>query len=105
MPRIQPSQSWQSLRNYMEKFSWRDLRTNLLTTGYNPPQSAKEINRVPFFVRYVTGKGILEQGNAICLKVNRRKHLRMIQFIDSQEIRWIRDYLVIEVDGTKIITN
>lgn len=105
MPRIQPTQSWQNLRNYMEKFSWRDLRTNLLTTGYNPPQSAKEIQRVPFFVRYVPGKGILEQGNAICLKVNRRKHLRMIQFIDSQEIRWIRDYLVIEVDGTKIITN
>lgn len=105
MPNIAPSQSWQSLRNYMEKFAWRDKSTGLMTTGYNPPQSATEIQRVPFFVRFVTGKGRLEQGNTICLKVNRRTHQRMIQFVPSGEIRWLRDYLVIEVDGTRIITH
>lgn len=89
----------------MEKFAWRDKRTGLMTTGYNPPASAADIQRVPFFVRYVTLKGKLETGNCICLKVNRRKHQRMIQFIDSGEIRWLNDYLVIDVDGTRIITN
>ncbi len=102
---MQPRESFQFLRNYMEKFTWRDKRTGLMTTGYNPPQSAQELARVPFHVKYVTGKGRLEQGNAVCLKVDRRKHLRMIQFVESGAIRYIRDYLVIECDGTRIITN
>ena len=105
MPRTQPTVSFQFLRNYMEKFTWRDKRTGLMTTGYNPPSGAQDIARCPFFVRYVTGKGRLESGNVVCLKVDRRKHLRLIQFVESGLYRYIRDYLVIEVDGTRVITN
>ena len=76
-----------------------------MTTGYNPPQSAADICRVPFHVKYVTGKGRLEEGNAISLRVDRCRHQRTIKFIESGEIHIIRDYLVIEVDGTRVITH
>lgn len=136
MPTKQPSTSWQRIRDYTEKFQWRDKRTGLMTTGYNPPVGAQDLSRVPFFIRYVTGKGRLEQGNAVCLKVDRRKHLRMIQFVtdpslthtsarasgripasgaqsrvpalparSSNAIRFVRDYLIIEIDGTRFITH
>ena len=129
MPYKQPSVSFQFLRNYCEKFQWRDKRTGLMTTGYNPPAGAQDCSRVPFHIKYVTGKGRLEEGNAICLKVDLRKHLRMIQFItdpsltpalassrayarvpklparSNGSIRFIRDYLVIEIDGTRVITH
>lgn len=129
MPTKQPSTSWQRIRDYTEKFQWRDKRTGLMTTGYNPPVGAQDLSRVPFFIRYVTGKGRLEQGNAVCLKVDRRKHLRMIQFVtdpslmptsarvsarsripalptrSSSAIRYVRDYLIIEIDGTRFITH
>lgn len=105
MPYKQPQQSFQSLRNYTEKFSWIEARTGLRTTGYNPPKGAQEVQRVPFFVRFVTQGGRLEEGNVFCLKVNRRRHQRMIQFVESQEIRILCDYLVIEVDGIRILTH
>ena len=89
----------------MEKFAWRDATTGLTTTGYNPPVGAAEVRRVPFYVKYVTARGVLEMGNAVCLKVNRRRHQRMILFQESGQIRWIRDYLVIEVDGMRVITH
>lgn len=92
-----------------------------MTTGYNPPAGVQDLSRVPFFIKYVTGKGKFEQGTAICLKVDRRKHLRMIQFIpkttiptqtasipsrrSNNAIRYVRDYLIIEINGTRIITN
>lgn len=105
MPITQPSVSWTLLRNFMEKFSWRDAGTGLSTTGYNPPAGAADVRRVPFYVKYVTGQGVLEMGNAVSLKVNRRRHQRMIMFVDSREIRWIRDYLVVEVDGMRVVTH
>lgn len=105
MPTSTPSVSFQQLRNYMEKFCWVDPHTGLKTTGYNPPKSVKKVSRVPFFVKYVTVKGRFECGNAVCLKVFPRKHQRMIQFVESKEIRIIRDYLVIEVDGMSIVTH
>jgi len=106
MPKTSPSVSFQFIRNYTEKFQWRDARTGLLTIGYNPPKKAQELSRVPYFIRYVTGKGRLESGHVITLKVDRRRHQRTIQFVDNpSQIRVVRDYLVIEVDGTRFITH
>lgn len=84
---------------------WRDATTGLDTTGYNPPQGADNLRRVPFFIKYITAEGRLEQGNCICLKVNTRRHQRTIQYVNSQEIRTVRDYLVVEVDGTRFVTH
>ncbi len=106
MPKITPIQSWNHLRDYCEKFRWPDPRTGIITEGYNPPSSVnkKDVERVPFFIRYITGKGRVESGYCVCLKVNRRRHQRMVQFVESQQIRIVRDYLVIEVNGTRFVT-
>ena len=105
MPRQQPIQSFQNLRNFMEKWSWIDPATGYRTTGYNPPPEAKDKKQVPVFIKYVTGAGRLEQGNVICLKVFPRQHQRLVKFVNSGECRRIRDYLIIEVDGTRFITH
>ena len=99
----QPTQSWQFVRHYAEKWQWQDMRTGLLTTGYAPPVNALHKKRIPFNVRYVTLKGIVEQGYCVTLKVKPRAHQRLVQFIDSQAIRWINDYLIIDIDGTRFI--
>ncbi len=106
MPTHSPTLSWHHIRNYCEKFRWRDPRSHLLTEGYNPPKSVpeKEIERVPFYIKFITGKGKVEEGYCICLKVVRKRHQRMVQFVESKEIRWVRDYLVMEINGTRFVT-
>lgn len=98
-----PRQSWQNLRNYTEKFAWDDPRSGIRTTGFNPPQNAKNIARVPFFIRYVTLSGRVEEGECVTLSLNLARHQRMVQFIRSKEIRWVNDFLVIEVDGVQFV--
>ena len=56
-------------------------------------------------MKYVTGRGVLEQGEVVTLKVDLRRHQRMVKFVASGECRWIRDYLIIEVDGMRIVTH
>lgn len=103
MPRQQPKVSWHHIRNYCEKFSWTDPRSGLVTEGYNPP-SGVSATRVPFNVKYITVDGNVESGRCVCLKVNRKAHQRMVMFVNSGEIRWIRDYLVMEVNDTLFVT-
>lgn len=105
MPTLQPTMSFQKLRDFTEKWSWIDPKTGIRTNGYNYPRKAKGVERVPFSIKYVTLKGELEQGLVICLKVYPHHHQRMIQFVESKEIRRISDYLVIECDGTRFITH
>ena len=105
MPKIQPTMSYQHIRNYTEKFSWIDRRTGLKEIGFNPPKTAVNIERVPFFIRYITRDGKVESGHAVCLKVDLRRKQRLIQFIESNEMRRVRDYLIIEIDGTRFVTN
>ena len=97
--------SYQQIRNYTEKFRWIDRKTGLKQKGFNPPRTAIEVERVPFFIRYVTQKGKLESGYAVCIKVDLRRKQRMIQFVESQEIRRVCDYLIIEIDGTRFVTH
>ena len=105
MPRVQPTISFQSLRNVTEKWTWRDKRTGVMTTGYNPPKDAIEKRQKPYYIRYITSKGITEEGEVITLKVNLRKMQRMVKFTASNQVRWVRDYLVIEVDGMRVMTH
>lgn len=100
-----PSVNWQELRNYTEKFQWTDKQTGLQTTGYNPPKDATFIKRVPYHVRYVTFSGNLEEGNVVTIKVDRRRHQRKVQFVNSNEIRILNDYLIVSVDGTRFIVS
>lgn len=106
MPLRGPEQSYQNVRNYAEKWQWEDPKTKILTTGYMVPASARKKQRVPIFVRYVTLKGDLECGNVVTLKVNPRRHQRLVQFVDNPSaIRVINDYLIISIDGTRFVTH
>ena len=105
MPYAPVYQSWQRLRDYCEKFKWIDPTTHLPTIGYSVPKGIKQWERVPFHITYVTGDGKLEKGYCTCIKVDRRTHKRMLQFVESKQIRWVRDYFVIEVDGTRFINH
>lgn len=41
----------------------------------------------------------------ITLKVFTREHQRMVKFCSSNQIRRIRDYLVLEIDGIRVVTH
>lgn len=105
MPYKGPEQSYQNIRNYAEKWKWRDSKSKIMTTGYLPPANATEVSQVPIFITYVTLKGNLESGNVVTLKVDVRRHQRMVKFVESGEIRLVNDYLVISIDGTRFITH
>lgn len=104
MPTHTPTISFQSLRNICERWQWRDP-SGILVTGYNPPADATDRHQKPFYVKYVTGRGHLEQGEVICLKVDTRRHQRKVKFTASNEIRVLRDYLIISVDGLRVVTH
>ena len=113
MPKTKPTMSWNEVRNMTEKFEWRDPRTGIVTRGYNPPggKDGKGVKRVPFHIRYITGKGCVEEGFCICLKVYPELRQRMVQFVGpdgtggSRQIRRVRDYLIMEIDGIRIVTH
>lgn len=100
MPKNSPRQSFDFLRNYIEKWQWRDPRTGCRVVGYNPPKDAVDATQMPYHIRYVTLKGRLEEGYCITLKANPRRRQHMIKFVESGEVRIINDFLVLEVDGT-----
>ena len=105
MPKNNPTISWQLLRNYMEQWIWSDPKTGVQVTGFNPPDKAKDKRQKPFYFKAITGKGEVISGEAICLKVFLDKHQRMVRFTQSGEIRRIRDYLVMEVNGVRVVTH
>ena len=104
MPKQQPVLSWTQIRNYAERWSWADQRTGVKVTGYNVPDGAKEKRQVPYFLRVVTLKGELMQGEVITLKVL-KNHRRLVRFVQSGEIRNIADYLIISIDGIRFVTH
>ena len=102
---MSPTQSYTELRRYTEKWSWLDPRSNARVTGYAPPQTALHPERVPFYIRFLTKTGHVDEGNCVCLSTDPLRHQRKVQFIDSKQIRVVNDILVLEVDGTRFITH
>ena len=100
-----PRQSYQNLRAYCEKWQWTDSKTGKQVTGYVHPQTARNVKRKPFFIRFLTKTGHVDEGNCVCLSVDILKHQRKVQFVESGEIRVVNDILVLEVDGTRFITH
>lgn len=100
-----PQQSYTNLRQYTEKWQWIDPRSHQLVTGYVHPQSATKVERYPFYIKFLTKTGHIDEGNCICLSVNTLTHQRRVQFLASKDIRWVNDILVLEVDGTRFITH
>ena len=103
MPRETMKLSYTTIRNYAERWSWEIGGRK--RQGINVPEGAVNVKRVPFYVKYITSKGVVEEGMVVCLKVFPHEHQRMVQFVDSKEIRRIRDYLIIEIDGHQFMTH
>jgi ribosomal protein S18 len=104
MPKKEPSMSYTLLRNYTEKFTWTDAH-GARCTGYNPPENAKNVERVPFFIKFVTAGGKIESGMVTCVSAVPQRHQRKIRFVNSGEIRVCYDFLILEVDGTHFISH
>ncbi len=100
-----PTQSYTELRRFCEKWQWTDPRSRHYVTGYVHPQTARDVERVPFFIRFLTKTGHVDEGNCVCLSVDVMRHQRKVKFVQSGEIRVVNDILVLEVDGTRIITH
>ena len=107
MPKMKPTMSWVEVRTLTEKFTWRDPKTGVQVTGFNPPggKDGKGVQRVPYHLRYITGKGVCEQGRVVTLKVFPEIKQRMVQYVESKQIRRVRDYLIMEIDGIRIVTH
>ena len=106
MPKKEPTVSYTLLRNYTEQFQWKDSRTGLVRKGFNPPkEGVTDVERVPFFIRYITTTGKVESGSVVCISVQPERAQRKIKFVQSGEIRIVNDHLIIEVDGTKFLTH
>lgn len=100
-----PTQSYTELRRFTEKWEWDDPRTGQRVTGYVHPQTAHNLARHPFFIRFLTKKGYVVEGRCVCLSVDVARHQRKVQFVQSNDIRVVNDILVLEVDGTRFITH
>ena len=106
MPKNTPTVSYTLLRNYTELFQWTDIRTGLIRKGFNPPtEGVRDVERVPFFIRYITSTGKDESGVVTCISVQPERLQRKIKFVQSGEIRVVNDILVVEVDGTRFLTH
>lgn len=104
MPKKEPEMSYTLLRNYTELFRWKDA-DGAERKGFNPPGDAVEKERVPFYIRYVTSSGKVEEGMVTCVSVQPERLQRKIRFVASGEIRIVYDYFVMEVDGTRFTTH
>lgn len=100
-----PTQSYTELRRFTEKWQWTDPRTRQHVVGYVHPKTATDVTRLPFYIKFLTKTGHVDEGNCVCLSVDLMKHQRKVQFVDSGEIRIVNDILVLEVDGTRFITH
>ncbi len=100
-----PTQSYTELRRFTEKWRWTDPRTGQRVTGYVHPQTARDVERAPFYIKFLTKTGHVDEGVCVCLSVDTARHQRKVQFTASGEIRVVNDILVIDVDGTRFITH
>lgn len=100
-----PTQSYTNLRAYCEKWQWLDPLTGQRKVGYVHPQTARDVQRVPFYIKFLTKTGHVDEGTCVCTSVNTDRHQRRVRFVDSGETRVVNDILVLEVDGTRFITH
>ena len=98
-------QSYQNLRQFCEKWQWIDPRSGQQVTGYVHPQTARNVKRKSFYIKFLTKTGHVDEGECVCLKVDVLRHQRKVQFVNSGEIRVVNDILVLEVDGSRFITH
>lgn len=103
-PHLNPL-SWTLIRNFAEKFQWFDATDGSMREGFNPPPNAVGKQRKPYDICYITSKGIVERGRVVTLTVKPNLHQRMIRFVDSNQVRMVRDYLIVSIDDNYFRTH
>ena len=102
-----PSISWQQIRTLAERWDWNvtDRQGRATTaTGHNPPKGAKGKRQHPYFIKYITKNGHVEQGMVITCKVtSTARHQRMVKFVESGQVRIVNDLLVMQIDGFRVV--
>ena len=83
MPKKPMLMSYTTLRMYTEKFQWTDALSGEKREGFNPPQTAKDVERKPFYIKYITGHGKVEEGVVTCIKVDPKRLQRSNKFEKS----------------------
>ncbi len=96
--------SWTKIRLSAERFRWLTPQGEW-RTGFDVPKNAVQWERQPFYLRAVTKKGTLLEGEVTCISVNTRYHSRRVKFVASGEIREVYDILIIEIDGTRFFVH
>ena len=106
MPKNQQTMSWMMLRSLCEAWEYKRVcgKHEIWVTSMNPPEGCEK-RRKPYYVRAVTGKGELLEAECVTLKVDTRRKQRLIQICASKQCRWLRDYLIMEVNGIRIVTH
>lgn len=97
--------SYTELRMFMERWQWDNPRTGKRVTGFDPPQTARNVERKSFYIKFLTKTGHVDEGTCVCLSVDTMRHQRKVKFVESGEIRVVNDILVLNVDGTRFITH
>lgn len=103
MPKNVEKLSYSLIRMYAENFEYTD-KNGIRKKSFNPPADAVDVKRVPFYIKYITGEGVVEEGMVECISVDAFRKQRTIRYLKSGEIRVVRDYLVVEIDGVKFKT-
>ena len=109
--KTQPTTSYLNVREYAERWTWRDRKTNQLMKGHNPPADAVNPERVPFHILAVSESGHRIEGLVTCIKVNTRLQTRLVKWVEDygdikrDDIRWVFDKFIIEIDGVRFITH
>lgn len=101
MPKSQPVFSFTRIRDFAERWTWIDPRTNQKQEGYNPPANAINPERKPFHMLAMTEDGRRIEGDCVTLRVNTSLHCRDVLFVNSGETRRISDLFIIEIDGVR----
>lgn len=97
--------SYTELRMFMERWQWDDPRIGKRVTGFDPPQTARNVERKSFYIKFLTKTGHVDEGTCVCLSVDTMRHQRKVKFVESGEVRVVNDILVLNVDGTRFITH
>lgn len=105
MPKAKTYISVEDLRLWTELFTWRD-RLGVEQEGPNPPDEYRATaERKPFSVKYVTRDGRRHgepRGDrVVCIAVIPGGE-RLIRYVDSGEVRRIRDSLIYWVNGYEV---
>lgn len=106
-----PFTSYTRIREYAERWTWIDPVTRLRKRGHVVPSGAINPERVPFSLLAVSEKGHRIEGEVVCISVLPQKGMRRVKFVadcgrhKKDDIIWVCDKLIIEIDGVRFVTH